>query len=75
VQTVSLIDYEGRPIDRHVVFGHVIGVHIDERFIRDGLLMTGAMRPIMRAGYHDYYSTTSELRFSMERPAGGGGQS
>jgi flavin reductase (DIM6/NTAB) family NADH-FMN oxidoreductase RutF len=68
VQTVSLKDYEGRPTDRHVVIGQVIGVHIDERFIRDGLLDTGAMRPIMRAGYHDYYSAIPELRFSMRRP-------
>ena len=74
VQTVSLTDYEGRPTDRHVVFGQVIGVHIDERFIRDGLLDTGAMRPIMRAGYHDYYGAAPELRFAMRRPAGGGGQ-
>jgi flavin reductase (DIM6/NTAB) family NADH-FMN oxidoreductase RutF len=74
VQTVSLADYEGRSTDRHVVFGQVIGVYIDERFIRDGLLDTGSMRPIMRAGYHDYYGTTPELRFSMRRPTGGGGQ-
>ena len=32
VQTVSLTDYEGRPIDRHVVFGQVIGVYIDDAF-------------------------------------------
>jgi flavin reductase (DIM6/NTAB) family NADH-FMN oxidoreductase RutF len=75
VQTVSLADYEGRLTDRHVVFGQVIGVYIDERFIRDGLLDTGSMRPIMRAGYQDYYGTTPELRFSMRRPTGGGGQS
>jgi flavin reductase (DIM6/NTAB) family NADH-FMN oxidoreductase RutF len=68
VETVSLKDYEGHPIDRHIVIGQVIGVHIDDRFIRDGLLDTGAMRPIMRAGYHDYYSATPELRFSMRRP-------
>ena len=71
VQTVSLADYEGRPTDRHVVFGQVIGVYIDERFIRDGLLDTGSMRPIMRAGYHD---TTARRRncaspCSARRPA------
>jgi len=71
---VSLADCEGRPADRHVVFGQVIGVYIDERFIRNGLLDTGAMHPIMRAGYHDYYGTTPELCFTMRRPTGGGGQ-
>jgi flavin reductase (DIM6/NTAB) family NADH-FMN oxidoreductase RutF len=68
VQTVSLTDYEGRPTDRHVVFGQVIGIYIDDRYIRDGLLDTGALRPIMRAGYHDYFSVTPELRFTMHRP-------
>jgi len=72
LRTVSLDDCDGRPVDRHVVFGQVIGVHIDERFIRDGLLDTGAMRPIMRAGYDDYYSATPELRFSMRRPTSAG---
>jgi flavin reductase (DIM6/NTAB) family NADH-FMN oxidoreductase RutF len=74
VQTVSLSDIEGHPTDRHVVFGQVIGVYIDERFIRDGLLDTAAMQPIMRAGYHDYFGLVPELRFTMKRPPGGGNQ-
>jgi flavin reductase (DIM6/NTAB) family NADH-FMN oxidoreductase RutF len=74
LQTVPLADCAGCLTDRHVVFGQVIGIYIDERFIRDGLLDTAAMRPIMRAGYHDYFSLTEELRFSMKRPTGGGGQ-
>jgi hypothetical protein len=32
----------------------VIGVHIDERFIKDGILDTAAMQPIARCGYSDY---------------------
>jgi flavin reductase (DIM6/NTAB) family NADH-FMN oxidoreductase RutF len=74
VQTVSLADVEGRPTDRHLVIGQVIGVYIDERFIRDGLLDTAAMRPIMRAGYDDYFGVSPEGRFTMKRPAGGGNQ-
>jgi flavin reductase (DIM6/NTAB) family NADH-FMN oxidoreductase RutF len=50
------------------VFGQVIGIYIDDRYIHDGLLDTGALRPIMRAGYHDYFSVTPELRFTMRRP-------
>ena len=72
LKTVSLDDCEGRPTDRHVVFGQVIGVYIDERFIKDGLLDTGAMRPIQRAGYHDYYTVMAETKFAMKRPPGGG---
>jgi len=75
VRTVSLTDVEGHPTDRHVVFGQVVGVYIDEQFIRDGLLDTAALQPIMRAGYHDYFGILPELRFTMKRPAGGGNQS
>jgi hypothetical protein len=32
----------------------VIGVHIDDRFIKDGRLDTAAMQPIARCGYADY---------------------
>jgi flavin reductase (DIM6/NTAB) family NADH-FMN oxidoreductase RutF len=70
LQTVQLRDIDGAQIDRYVVFGQVVGVHIDERFIREGLLDTAAMRPIARAGYHDYFVSTPETRFSIRRPAG-----
>ena len=43
----------------------VIGVHIDERFIKDGLLDTAEMKPIMRAGYQDYFVATETVRFAM----------
>jgi flavin reductase (DIM6/NTAB) family NADH-FMN oxidoreductase RutF len=70
LQTVQLHDVDGEATDSYVVFGQVVGVHIDERFIKDGLLDTAAMRPIARAGYHDYFVATPETRFSMRRPAG-----
>jgi hypothetical protein len=45
----------------------VVGVHIDEGFIRNGLLDTAAMKPIARGGYHDYSVLTES--FTMRRPA------
>jgi flavin reductase (DIM6/NTAB) family NADH-FMN oxidoreductase RutF len=54
LQTVRLDDVDGHPTQRYIVFGQVVGIHIDERFIVDGLLDTAAMMPIARAGYHDY---------------------
>jgi hypothetical protein len=30
------------------------------------------MRPIARAGYHDYFVSTPETKFSIRRPKGGG---
>jgi flavin reductase (DIM6/NTAB) family NADH-FMN oxidoreductase RutF len=68
LQTVQLFDLGARPTDRYVVFGQVVGIYIDERFIQDGLLNTAAMRPIARAGYHDYFVATPETKFSIRRP-------
>ena len=72
LQTVRLQDIEGHTTERYVVFGQVVGVYIDDRFIRDGKLDTAAMRPIARAGYHDYFVSTPETKFSIRRPKGGG---
>jgi flavin reductase (DIM6/NTAB) family NADH-FMN oxidoreductase RutF len=54
LQVVALHDLEERPAHRYVTFGQVVGVHIDEGFIRDGRLDTAAMQPIARCGYADY---------------------
>jgi flavin reductase (DIM6/NTAB) family NADH-FMN oxidoreductase RutF len=67
LQVIHLVDLEGRPSGRHVVFGQVVGVHIDDRFIKNGRLDTAAMRPIARCGYADY-SVVNEV-FAMRRPA------
>jgi len=72
LQTVRLSDIEGRLTERYVVFGQVVGVYIDDSFIKDGKLDTAAMRPIARAGYHDYFVGTPETLFSLRRPKGGG---
>jgi len=72
LQTVHLQDLEGTATNRYVIFGQVVGVHIDDRFIKDGLLDTAAMRPIARAGYHDYFVATADTRFAIDRPPGGG---
>jgi flavin reductase (DIM6/NTAB) family NADH-FMN oxidoreductase RutF len=72
LQTVRLSDLDGNVTERYVVFGQVIGVYIDDTFIKDGKLDTAAMRPIARAGYHDYFVGTPETKFSLTRPKGGG---
>ncbi|HLH90488.1 MAG TPA: flavin reductase family protein [Xanthobacteraceae bacterium] len=72
LQTVRLADLDGHVSDRYVVFGQVVGVFIDDAFIKDGKLDTAAMRPIARAGYHDYFVGTPETKFSLARPKGGG---
>jgi flavin reductase (DIM6/NTAB) family NADH-FMN oxidoreductase RutF len=65
-QIVRLEYLPGAAPETHVVFGQVIGVHMDDRFIKDGLLDTAAMKPIARCGYHDY--SLLDETFQMVRP-------
>ncbi|HEY8383804.1 MAG TPA: flavin reductase family protein [Microvirga sp.] len=71
LQTVPLAPLGGGDPRYFLVIGQVIGVHIDDRFLVDGLVDTAAMRPIARAGYRDYFVATPETRFSITRPKGG----
>lgn len=57
---------DGSPRANYVVFGEVVGIHIDERYIRNGMLDASAMKPIARLGYRDY-AVVTEL-FQMTRP-------
>ena len=66
LHTLTLRDLDGRPLDRHVAFGQLVGVHIDDRFIANGKINTAAMKPIARCGY-DQYAVVDSV-FSMTRP-------
>ncbi len=69
LQTVPMTSLEG--ITKYVfVIGQVIGIYIDDAYVADGFVNTGAMRPIMRAGYHEYFVVGPEQRFYMEFPVG-----
>ncbi|MCB8822689.1 flavin reductase family protein [Microvirga rosea] len=70
VQTVPLVPLEGGTPTYFLVIGQVVGIHIDDRFIVDGLVDTAAMRPIARSGYRDYFVATPETKFAMTRPGG-----
>ncbi len=52
----------------YMVIGRVVGVYIDDQFVKDGIVDTGAMKPIARLGYMDYATVTPEAMFSMRRP-------
>jgi flavin reductase (DIM6/NTAB) family NADH-FMN oxidoreductase RutF len=71
LQTVPLKPLGGGEGRYFLVLGQVVGVHIDDRFLVDGLVDTAAMRPIARAGYRDYFVATPETRFAITRPKGG----
>jgi flavin reductase (DIM6/NTAB) family NADH-FMN oxidoreductase RutF len=66
LQVVELMDLSGAPADSYLILGQVVGVHIDDRFIKNGMLDTAAMQPIARCGYHDYAVVQSV--FSLVRP-------
>jgi len=50
----------------HWVMGDVVGVHIKDEFVKDGILDVTAYRPIARLGYKDYSSTDDV--FALDRP-------
>ena len=58
----------GKPAGYTMVVGRVVGIHIDDRFVKDGLIDTGAMRPIARLGYMDYGVIHPENVFTILRP-------
>ncbi|MEZ2219519.1 flavin reductase family protein [Rhizobium sp. RCC_161_2] len=59
-------DLDGTPTENVMVFGQVVGIHIDEAIIRDGRLDMALARPVARMGYMDY-SEGSDV-FELVRP-------
>jgi flavin reductase (DIM6/NTAB) family NADH-FMN oxidoreductase RutF len=68
-EIVTMKTAAGNALDSFLVLGEVVGVHIDDRYLRDGRFDTAAARPIARCGYADY-AVVTEL-FSIARPPGG----
>ena len=71
VDAIALKNRHGDAIDRYLVLGEVIGVHIDDRLVHDGRFDIAAARSIARCGYQDY--AVVESVFALARPPGGGG--
>ena len=69
VDVIRMKDMDGNPAENILVLGQVVGVYIDDRFIKDGVVNTAAMKPIARCGYQDY-ALVDEM-FSIIRPEGG----
>lgn len=70
LQTVPHRPQEGGDSRYDLVLGQVVGVFIDDHFIRDGLGDSAAMKPIARAGYNDYFVSEASVKFSLQRPEG-----
>ncbi len=53
-------------VENNLVIGTVVGTHIADGIIRDGMIDMAAYRPVARLGYMDY--TSVESVFEMLRP-------
>jgi len=67
LQTVHL------PATRHghpnnVVIGQVVGIHIADEVISDGIIDVRKLRPLARLGYLDYAAIDDSNIFAMRRP-------
>lgn len=65
-EIISPRDRHGNRTESYMVFGEVVGIHIDESIIRDGRLDMSLAQPVGRMGYMDY-SEASEV-FELIRP-------
>lgn len=66
---LQLVELPCDPANRmpnQLAIGSVVGVHIDDAIIRDGMIDIAAFRPLARLGYLDYAVVTET--FEMARP-------
>ena len=69
-QIVPLVTASGSETQSTLVLGEVVGVHIDEALLVDGVYQTSAARPILRAGgLATYFGISDAHSFEMERPS------
>ena len=68
LNVTELHDLAGRSAGRFVVTGQVVGVHIDDAALTDGLFDTSREGAVARCGYLDY-AAVFEM-FAMPRPRG-----
>jgi flavin reductase (DIM6/NTAB) family NADH-FMN oxidoreductase RutF len=67
VHQLQLHDIAGRPVEQYVVIGQVVGVHLDELYVRGEAVDTAALRPIARCGGPGDYAVVEQI-FEMLRP-------
>ena len=67
IQTIRLNNARGEQTDTWLTYGEVVGVHINDTFLKDGIFDTAAARPLGRCGYRGDYVEVNTL-FEMIRP-------
>ena len=66
IETINLKGLSGKHTNWYLVLGEVVGVHIDERMIENGLVDIVKMQTLARCGYMDY--SPVEKVTSLNRP-------
>ena len=66
LQTIDLPP--GKTSQSHMVIGQVVGIHIDDSVITDGIVDVHKMELIARLGYLDYAKIEAENIISLKRP-------
>lgn len=54
LQTIELPFELGKELPTCIVLGRVVAVHINDEYVKDGLVDTVSMNPVTRMGYMDY---------------------
>ena len=67
ISTTQLTNAKGELIDTWLTLGEVVGVHINDEYLKDGIFDTAAARPLGRCGYKGDYVEVNTL-FEMIRP-------
>ncbi|HBI82475.1 flavin reductase family protein [Orrella sp. NBD-18] len=67
IYTLQLSNAKGEKINSWLTLGEVVGVHIDDQYLKNGIFDTAAARPLGRCGYRGDYVEVNQL-FEMIRP-------
>lgn len=68
-QCIQLTGADGTAVDTWLVLGEVVGIHIDELLLENGIYQTARAQPVLRAGGPSAYYTIDEShRFDLIRP-------
>lgn len=68
-QCIQLTGADGTAVDTWLVLGEVVGIHIAESLLENGVYQTARAQPVLRAGGPSAYYTIEEShRFDLIRP-------
>ena len=71
-QILQMQNLQGEPLQTWMVFGEVVGIHIDERLVPGGVYDTAKAGHVLRGGGPaDYFTIGPEQLFKLYRPESG----